>query len=51
MKGLLVLLAITGITGKAYARAAIAGSVEDPSGAPRPGVTIEVSSPARSTQR
>jgi hypothetical protein len=51
MKGLLILLAVTGITTRAYAQAAIAGSVNDPSGAPRPGVTVEVSSPARSTQR
>jgi hypothetical protein len=50
MKGLLILLAITSITGKAYAQAAIAGSVEDPSRAPRAGVTVEASS-ARSTQR
>ena len=51
MKGLLILLAVTGITTRAYAQAAIVGSVKDPSGARVRRHTVDVSSPARSTQR
>ena len=46
MKALLILFAIAGIAEKAFAQAAIAGSVEDHYGAPLPGVTVEASSPA-----
>ena len=46
MKALLLLVLLAGIPGAAFAQAAIAGSVTDPSDAPIPGVLVEASSPA-----
>ena len=45
-KSLLILAWMAAPPTAAFAQAAIAGSVKDPSGAPLPGVTVEASSPA-----
>ena len=46
MKAFLILFCLLGIPAAAFAQAAIAGSVRDPSGAPMEGVTVDASSPA-----
>ena len=46
MKALLLLVLLAGIPRAAFAQAAIAGSVTDPSDTPIPGVIVEASSPA-----
>ena len=46
LKALLLLVWLAGIPSAAFAQAAIAGAVTDPSGAPIRGVLVEASSPA-----
>jgi len=46
MRALVIFVLLAVIPGAAFAQAAIAGSVTDPSDAPIPGVLVEASSPA-----
>ena len=46
MKAFLFLILLAGVPRAAFAQAALAGSVTDPSAAPMPGVIVEASSPA-----
>ena len=46
MKALLIVAWMAVLPAPAFGQAAIAGSVQDPSGAPMPGVVVEASSPA-----